>query len=157
MKRSSLVLVIYLTLVFLSGMLVGAVGYRLYTAESVRAKPRRWSPEEYRLRYMKAMKSRLKLTEDQIQKLNVILDETGKRFTELENRTKPETRAIHEQQVQDINVVLSGEQRAEYEKMRQERAERRKRSKRTEGPPPHRRGGPGHQSAPPPPSPSPPQ
>jgi len=135
MRRSTVGLAISLTLVFLSGVLVGAFGYRLCTAEAAGAKTSRLTPEDYRRRFVDVMKTRLGLTEDQLQKLNAILDETGRRYREMDSRVKPEREAIHQQQTQDIMNILTEEQRAEYELMRQERAERRKGSEKGKGPP----------------------
>ena len=144
MRRSGLALAISLTLVFLSGLAVGAIGFRLYKAESGRAQSRRPSPEEYRARYTEMLKSRLKLSEDQAQQLNVILDQTRRRFEDLEAKTDPEWKAIREQQHEEIFAILDEKQRAEFAKFRQERAERRKHSEGRKGPSPHRRkGGPG--------------
>ena len=144
MKRSALALAVSLTLVFLSGLAVGAIGYRLYKAESGRTQSRRPSPEEYRTRYTEMLKSRLKLSEDQVQQLNVILDETRKRFEELEAKTEPEWKAIKEQQHEETYAILDEEQRAEFTKFRQEHAERKKRSEGRKGSPPPQRhkGGP---------------
>ncbi len=125
MRRSNLALAFYLVLVFLSGAVVGAFGYRLYVGANSRTQ--RLSPEEYRQRYVEAMKKRLQLSDDQVQQLNVILDRTRDRFRRLDNEVmKPQKQAIRNQQIQDITAMLDSEQRAEYEKWRQERAERRK-------------------------------
>lgn len=150
MRRSALALAVSLTLVFLSGLAVGAIGYRLYNAESERTQSRRPGPEEYRTRYAEMLESRLSLSEDQVRQLNVILDQTRRRYEELEAKAVPAWKAVREQQHEEIYAMLDQEQRAEFEKFGQERAERRKRyegkkrSEGREGPPSHRRkGGPG--------------
>ncbi len=139
MKRSALVLASYLALVFVSGLVVGALGYRLYTADSVAARSQRPSPEEYRRRYVETLTSRLKLTGEQVGKLNLILDETRDRFRTLdEDIIRPHKQEIRDHQVEAINTMLTEEQRAGYEKFRQERAERRRqREQKGGGPPPH--------------------
>ncbi|MEK7407428.1 MAG: hypothetical protein AAB225_20315 [Acidobacteriota bacterium] len=126
MPRSRVSLLAYLLLVFLSGVVVGLVGHRLYTAREVRATRRPASPEEYRQRYIEDMRTRLKLTDEQVRKVDAILDETRDRF-------RAEFKTIQDDQRQKIDAVLTPEQSAEYDKMQKEREERRKR-----GPRPHK-------------------
>jgi hypothetical protein len=126
MKRSSLI--VALLLVFLSGVVVGAVGYRLYTAEPAAAvaPERRPTPEEYRQRYVEMMKTRLHLSDEQLAQLNAILDETRELFKKYEEKSKAEKQAIRDHQVAKINAMLTEEQRAEYAKIREEREARRR-------------------------------
>lgn len=121
--RRSLAVPLYVAMVFLSGTLVGSVGYRLYSAKSVAAKPK---PEEWRRRYVDEMRRRLNLTEDQVVKLQGILDTTKQRFTEYDQHVKAERKSIMEQQHQEIRALLTDErQHSEYEKFLQERQKRR--------------------------------
>ena len=107
--------------------MVGAFGYRVYMASRFNARAERPKPEEFRQRYIEMMKKRLNLTDDQLGQLNVILDRTRDRFHALdEDVMKPQKQAIRSQQIQDITAILNEQQRAEYEKWLQERAERRK-------------------------------
>jgi hypothetical protein len=124
MRRSSLI--VALLLVFLSGVVVGAVGYRLYTAEPAAATERRPSPEEYRRRYVEMMKTRLHLSEEQLARLNAILDETREMFKQYEEKSRAEKQAIRDQHVAKVNAMLTEEQRAEYAKIRAEREARRR-------------------------------
>lgn len=135
MKRSSLILA--LLLVFLSGVVVGAVGYRLYTAQPAAATTeRRPSPEEFRRRYVEMMKTRLRLTDEQLAQLNAILDETRELFKKYEEKSRAEKQAIRDHQIAKINAMLTEEQRAEYAKIRAEReAKRRQMEKEHHGPP----------------------
>jgi uncharacterized membrane protein len=128
----------YVLGVFLSGVLVGGFAHRLYMVRSVNSAPlsRPRSPEEFRKRYMEEMRTRLHLSREQETTLSQILDETRDRFKELRDRTKPqmdaiqaEQRAIHEEQVAKVKAILNDPQKAEYDKMRAERARRK-------GPPP---------------------
>lgn len=120
MSRSKFVIGIYVAVVFVSGVLVGGFGHRLYTASSVRANVTR-NPEEYRKRYLDEMRARLKLSQDQVQKLNAILDSTRNEFREFRERHKDEYRTIQDGQVKKINDLLTPQQQAEYHKMRDER------------------------------------
>ena len=118
MKRPSVTA--YLVLVFLSGLLLGAVGVELYNARAVNAE-RRFGPEEMRKRYVEEMRTRLKLRADQVEQLNTILDDTGDRYRELREKYRPEVRAIQDSQVEKIRSLLDDTQKLEYERMREER------------------------------------
>lgn len=121
MKRSKLSVALYVLLVFLSGVVVGAVGHRYYVRDQLvpRTRP---SPEEFRRRYMEDMRSRLKLSEEQVKQIDAILDETRDRY-------RSQMRAMQEEQFARVRAALNPEQQSEYEKMRQEREERRKRER----------------------------
>jgi uncharacterized membrane protein len=121
MNRSRLTVALYVLLVFLSGALVGGVGVSLFKGSQPR------SPEEFRQRYLAEMRSRLKLTGGQVTQLNAILDATRNQYREFRERHKEESRTIQDEQVTRINAILNADQRAEYEKMRQERDRRTKR------------------------------
>jgi Spy/CpxP family protein refolding chaperone len=111
---------LYVGLVFVSGALLGAFSHRLYTVSGVSANAPR-NPEEFRKRYMEEMKSRLKLTADQVTKLSAILDETRARVRSTRESIEPEIRQIRDEQQEKVHQILSAEQRPEYDKMRQER------------------------------------
>lgn len=111
---------LYVGLVFLSGAVLGAFSHRLYTISGVSANSPR-NPEEFRKRYMEEMKSRLKLTADQVTKLSAILDETRARVRSTRESIEPEIRKIRDEQQEKVHQILSAEQRPEYDKMRQER------------------------------------
>lgn len=132
MSRSRLSVSLYLLLVFLSGALVGALGYRAYVRDGAPPRPRP-SPEEFRRRYMEDMRSRLKLSQEQVKRIDAILDETRDRY-------RAQMRAMQEEQSARIRAVLDPAQQKEYEKMRQEREERRKRAHK-QGPGPEPPGG----------------
>ena len=124
MNRPRLSIIIYVVLVFLSGVLVGALGHRSYTTREVSAAGRRSrpSPDEFRRRYTHELQSRLKLSEEQVWKLDQILDSSRDRFG-------AEMRAIQEEQTKQIRALLNPQQQQEYDKMRQEREHRRRPSK----------------------------
>ncbi|SRR5581483_3837158 len=134
MKRSKLSATIYLLLVFLSGAVVGAFAYRLYTLNPVNAaRKTQASPEEVRRRFVKEMQTRLKLSPAQVSQLEQIMDQTRQRFREFQERTKPqldaiqaERKALQEQHAQQVSAMLSDSQKVEYAKIRAERAARRK-------------------------------
>ena len=121
----------YVGLVFVSGALLGAFSHRLYTVSGVSANAPR-NPEEFRRRYMEEMKTRLKLTPDQVTQLSAILDETRSRVRSTRESIEPEIRKIREEQQEKVHHILSADQRPEYDQMRKEReAEIRRRDSRT--------------------------
>lgn len=129
MKRSAASLALSLILVFASGVVVGALGYKsLGQSEQKKDSPPR-TPEEFRKAYLAEMRARLKLSEEQVQKLNTILDETREKYRQLREKQRPEMKAIQEGQTSEINSMLSAEQQQEYAKMRREREEKKKAEK----------------------------
>ena len=116
MKRN-VTLIFYLSLVFLSGLLVGGFGERMFCTRKVSAEPlpARLSPDEYRKQYVEKMTARLQLSPDQVQQLHQIMDSTRESFHKLK-----------QQQTDQINAMLKPEQQVEYANYRKEREERRK-------------------------------
>ena len=122
MTRKNLPIAFYLLLVFASGSVVGALGYRTYnppTARSVSAP--RPSPTEWRQQYIEETKSRLSLTDDQVGKLTAILDQTEGRFREVRQHENENIRQIGEEHYQRVRTILTGDQLPKYEKLHQER------------------------------------
>lgn len=129
MRTFRLPVLLYLTLVFLSGAVVGVLGHRFYSERSVMVRSRPPSPEDMRRQYVEDLRTRLKLRPDQLQRLAEILEATGKRFHETRKKWDPELRAIQEDQASQIRAMLDEVQRTEYEKMRQERDRHRRRGR----------------------------
>ena len=133
MKRS-ITVPLYVGLVFLSGIMVGAVGTRLYNTHSVNATAQpKMKPDEWRQHVVADMRARLKLNDDQVGKLQAAFDTTRQRFQEYDQRGKTERKSIIEDQHQTIRAFLSDEQRAEYEKYLQERQQKRRNEKKRGG------------------------
>jgi hypothetical protein len=149
MRAFRLPVFVYLTLVFLSGALVGALAHRFYTVQTVKARPAPPSPEQMRRQYVEDLRTRLKLSDVQRGQLEEILEATGRRFHELRKKWGPETRAIQEEQTEKIRGILDEAQRAEYEKMRQEREQRRRKGGPERGFGPKPGHGPGSKPGPP--------
>lgn len=122
---------LYVGLVFVSGVVVGAFGDRLYTVRTVDARP---TPEEWRKKLVVEYQTRLKLTHDQVSRLNTILDETRSRVREVHEKSRPEMDAVRQRQTEQIRAMLDEGQRAEYEKMRAEREHKAKQQPRGGGP-----------------------
>jgi hypothetical protein len=132
MKLSRWTIALYVGLVFASGAVVGAFGHRFIDVAAVSANARR-NPEEFRKRFTVEMKARLNLTSDQMTKLSAVLDSTRVEFRTTRDSIEPALANIREEQHRRILALLEPAQRAEYEKMRQEREAR----ARQEAPPPH--------------------
>lgn len=137
MRRSSLHTGIYVLLVFLSGGAVGAFAHRLYVMNSVRAAAPSKSPEEYRRKYVAELRGRLSLSSDQVSQLVQILDSTKqqyheakvKREREVREKSAPDLKAIHDDQVLKISAMLDDRQRIEYRKFHEDREKRRRQKK----------------------------
>ena len=120
MKRSNCHVALSLLAVFLSGTVVGAFAFRLYTVRTIEAAPP-GTPEAYRKKYVNEMKARLNLDDSQTVRLNQILDQTRAKAAEVKLRYKPDLERIHGEQVQDIRTMLNVPQTQEYEKYLRER------------------------------------
>lgn len=126
MKRSAASLALSLILVFVSGVAVGALGYRSFHPDDQKKARQLRTPEGYRKAYLAEMKSHLKLSDSQLAQLNTILDETREKYRQLREKQRPDMKAIQDGQISEINAMLSAEQQQEYAKMRRQREEKRK-------------------------------
>ncbi len=123
MTRRNLPIALYLFLVFVSGTVVGALGYRTYNPPTAKSAAR-VSPAEWRRQYLDEMRTRLNLTDDQMQKLNVILDQTSARFQEAREKDNQAIRQIREEHFARVRTILTADQLPKYEKLHAEREER---------------------------------
>jgi len=131
MKYWKLPIALYLFLVFISGSVVGALGYRIYNPPSARgvgALPRRGT-EEFRRQYMDEMRTRLNLNPDQMEKLAGIVDRTDERFNDARSQHNQMVRELREDHVAAVRAILSPEQLPQYEKLHAERELRAKQAK----------------------------
>jgi hypothetical protein len=151
MNKSKLSAILSLAFVFVSGAVLGAFAYRLYSASPVSGTlnapappPPKKGPEEYRKWYVSTLSKELKLDAAQLQQLNGILDTTRDEFAKLDEKYKadrdalrektdafnakvrPEREAIHTHQVDQINAILRDDQRAAYASFRAERERQRR-------------------------------
>ena len=124
MTRKSLPIAFYLLLVFVSGSVVGALGYRTYNPPTARTVSTPPSPSEWRRQYIDESRSRLSLTDDQVAKLSSILDQTEARFRQARERENQEIRQIREDHFERVRTILTAEQLPKYEKLHQEREAR---------------------------------
>lgn len=128
MKPANGRIALYLLLVFGGGVAVGSFGHHLLTVKSVIATTlsKRKTPEDYRKEYVAEMRQRLHLSDDQLTAIEKILDRTKERYREFRERTRPEMDRIQMEQTSDIRALLQADQVVEYEKMRAERDQRKR-------------------------------
>ncbi len=128
MLRSRLTASIYVLLIFLSGIVVGAFGYRLYNPAPVGTTAAyRNSPEEWRKHYISELRAKVKLNDHQVEQLQSILDATRQKVRAVRDRIDPEMKQIHQGQVDRIRAMLSENQLPAYEKFLEERERERQR------------------------------
>jgi hypothetical protein len=133
MKFSRAAIAFYVALVFASGVVLGVFGHRLYAVSTVNGKAK-IPPEEFRKKVVAEYQSRLKLNDDQVAKLNTILDETRARIDETRQKMHPAYQKIREEQNEKFRGMLTPDQAVEFDKMRKEREERQKQGGRGPGP-----------------------
>jgi len=143
MPKSRLSAVLSLLLVFVSGGVLGAFTYRLYSLSPVQsgkdagAPPRKLSPEEWRKKYVSDLTAAVKLDPEQIAALNGVLDRTRDEVEKLNGKMKPEhdavnekwhpdREAIHHHQVESIKSLLRPDQLPLFDAYRAERERQRK-------------------------------
>ena len=122
MKRGNLPIALYLFLVFVSGAVVGALGYRAYKPPT--ASSNAPNPEEARRQYLHELETRANLNAEQIQKLSVIMDETRARFHASRDEHNKEVKQIGEQQRAKVRAILTSDQLPKVEQLWHERDER---------------------------------
>ncbi|HEY7387580.1 MAG TPA: hypothetical protein VH640_03680 [Bryobacteraceae bacterium] len=138
MPKSRLSAAIYLSLVFLSGALVGGLSYRLYAVNTVNAvngsgRPPRLNPEEARRRYMDEIRTKVKLDDEQIRQVNTILDETRAQFDQVRRKMNSEGRAIYDLQGEKIAAILRDDQKPLFTAFRAEREHQRQQNRQKQG------------------------
>ncbi|HTA71899.1 MAG TPA: hypothetical protein VK776_26635 [Bryobacteraceae bacterium] len=129
MKRWNPPIALYLLLVFISGAVVGALGYRTYKPPSASSNAR-VSPEEFRRQYLQEIKTRVNLSDDQLEKVNTILDETRTRFHDARDKHNDIVKQIGEEQRAKMKAILSPDQIPKAEQFWQDRDQRQKQNKR---------------------------
>lgn len=105
---------LYLALVFLLGLALGALGM-------VWAGRHGWSyadsTRQHRPRGVEWLDRELNLSPEQRQQVEAILDEMGQAYRSIRQRTRPEYDAVRQQGRNKIRALLSDEQRARFEQL----------------------------------------
>lgn len=114
MTRPNLPIALYLFLVFVSGGVVGALGYRMYSPPPAHSEQRS-SPEVWRKKYLDELNSRVSLTPDQMQKMIGILNETDASFTQARNQHHEAIEKIKGEHRVKVRSLLTADQLPKYE------------------------------------------
>ena len=129
MLRSKINTVLYLSLVFGSGALVGVISHRLYETTTVNANtvpPR--SMDEFRKRYFEQMR-KWGVNDQQLDRIREILDDAKDKYDAVHAKEKPMRDQIQKEQIEAVRATLTDTQRAEYDKWRAERERSRAQNK----------------------------
>ena len=128
MKRWNLPIAVYLFVVFVSGGVVGALGYRMYSPPAAHSEPH-VSPEAWRKQYLDELRTRVNLTPDQMQRMNAIMDEDHDSFNHARENHHQQIEKIKEDHRAKVRAILTAEQLPKYEQFRTELDARMKTSK----------------------------
>src|ERR1700722_16704829 len=115
MTRKNLSIAFYLALVFVSGSVVGALGYRTYTPPAARGSNAPPAPGDWRRQYMEESKARLNLTDEQVGKLTGILDQTAERFRKQHEHENEMVNEIRDDHMARVRSILTPDQLPKYE------------------------------------------
>ena len=129
MLRSKINTVLYLSLVFGSGALVGVISHRLYETTTVNANtvpPR--SMDEFRKRYFEQMR-KWGVNDQQLDRIREILDDAKDKYDAVHAKEKPMRDQIQKEQIEAVRATLTDTQRVEYDKWRAERERARAQNK----------------------------
>jgi hypothetical protein len=112
MKLSRATIALYVGLVFLCGGVLGFFANRLYTAATVNANAKNVtakSPQDQEARksLVGMFQTRLKLSDDQVQKLNLILDESQAQVTAIHRQMDPQLDAVRQNQITRMKLMLT--------------------------------------------------
>jgi Spy/CpxP family protein refolding chaperone len=135
MLKSRFSALLTLLLVFLSGVLVGGLAYRLYNVSVVAApsNAKRPDPEEARRHIVAGMRDDLKLDTRQVDQLQQIFDQTRDQFHQIHDKMNAEGQAVRSSQIEKVKAILRPEQVPLYDQWRAERERERDRKQRKQG------------------------
>jgi hypothetical protein len=123
MRNKQIAAALFAVLLFAGGVTVGVLGDRYYSMKVVHARP---AADVLRQHYVDEMRSRLRLSDDQLTRLNVVLDQTHARFKAFREEHKQEFDHIGQEQTNAVRALLTAQQLPEFEKMVAEREHHRK-------------------------------
>lgn len=124
MQSNQVTALLSAVLLFGSGAALGMFGQRYYDhTTSVSAKT---SSDDWRAQYLAEMRSKAHLTDRQLQKLDVILDQTKQEYRDMRERHKPEVLEIKQNQISRVKSILTAEQIPLYEQLISEREQHQK-------------------------------
>ena len=112
---------LYLFLVFASGILVGFVSHRFYITSTASASTRPETSEEWRKRYLVTMKEKVAINNTQIAVVDKLIVDARRKMDGLRAQEKPAHDKIQQDLIEDIRSGLTDQQRAAYDKWHAER------------------------------------
>ena len=122
MPRTRLSAILYLVLVFASGILVGVASTRLYAVKaSVPAVTAPRNMAELTTRYVSEMRGKVGVNDEQVAAVTRILADTKKKYDDLRREERPTRDRIQQEQVDSIRALLTDAQKPAYEAWRAER------------------------------------
>src|ERR1700722_20423045 len=121
MPRTRISIVLYLILVFASGIIVGIVSHRLYATNTASANNTPQSMTEFRKRYLDGMRTKVSASEDQIVAITRTLDDTKRKFDALAAEEQPLHDKIQQEHVDEVKALLNEKQQIAYDNWRTER------------------------------------
>jgi predicted secreted Zn-dependent protease len=121
MPRTRISIVLYLILVFASGIMVGIVSHRLYATNTASANNTPQSMTEFRKRYLDGMRTKVGASEDQIVAITRTLDDTKRKFDALAAEEQPLHDKIQQEHVDQVKALLNEKQQIAYDNWRAER------------------------------------
>jgi uncharacterized protein YicC (UPF0701 family) len=122
MPRTRLSAILYLILVFASGILVGVASNRLYSVKAsvpAAAAPRNMA--ELTRSYVGQMRQKVGVNDAQAAAVTKILADTKKKFDDLRREERPQRDRIQQEQVDSIRALLTDAQKPAYDAWRAER------------------------------------
>ena len=122
MPRTRVSALLYLVLVFGSGILVGVFANRLYlvtTTASANNSPQTMT--EYRKRYLSEMRAKVKVNDAQVAAVTRLLDETKGKYDALHAQEVPLHDKIQADLIDEIRDQLTDKQKVAYDAWRIER------------------------------------
>jgi len=103
----------YFVLTFLLGAVVGGVGMFIFAWYSGRWQQRGFNRE----RVIRHFKTELNLSDVQVQQLRQILDDTGKKFGEVQRQMEPQFQAVREDTRNRILQILTPDQVTKFNEL----------------------------------------
>jgi len=113
---------LYFALTFLLGVTVGACGVFFFAWYSGHWQQRGSNRE----RIIRHFKTELNLSAAQVQQLRQILDDTGKRFGDVQKQMEPQFQAVREETRNHIRQILNSDQVAKFNELVRKWDERRR-------------------------------
>jgi len=103
---------LYFTLTFLLGVIIGASGVFFFAWHTGH-----WHRSSSRNRFVSHLKGELNLSEAQVQQLTQIMEESAKRFADLQKQSAPQFHAVREETRNRIRQILTPDQAAKFDEI----------------------------------------